>query len=95
MILIMMVLMLLVAGILVLVVVLSSLTDNNTEKQLGYPKLGESVQDVRFLLSIGENMLALRCYRRVYRCSLREAKEAVELLPEYQAANNRMFKKKS
>ena len=89
-----MVLMLLVAGIFVLLVALSSITDHKTETQLGYPKLGESLQDVRFLLSIGENILALRCYRRIYRCSLRVAKEAVEQLPEYQAVSNPIFKKK-
>ena len=77
---ILLILVLLAAAILVLVLAVLSFTGNSAEKQLGYPKRGESMQDVQFLLSIGENVLAQRCYRRIHRCSVHAAKAAIEKL---------------
>ena len=75
-------------AILVMVLAALSFTGNSAEKQLGYPKRGESMQDVQFLLSIGENVLAQRCYRRIHRCSMNTAKLAVEKLSASQSAGN-------
>ena len=74
------ILVLLAVAILVLVLAALSFTGNSAEKQLGYPKRGESMQDVQFLLSIGEQVLAQRCYRRIHRCSVHAAKAAIEKL---------------
>ena len=67
-------------AILVMVLAALSFTGNSAEKQLGYPKRGESMQDVQFLLSIGEHVLAQRCFRRIHRCSANTAKAAIEKL---------------
>ena len=75
-------------AILVMVLAALSFTGNSAEKQLGYPKRGESMQDVQFLLSIGEHVLAQRCYRRIHRCSMNTAKLAVEKLSANQSAGN-------
>ena len=75
-------------AILVMVLAALSFTGNSAEKQLGYPKRGESMQDVQFLLSIGEQVLAQRCYRRIHRCSMSTAKLAVEKLSTNQSAGN-------
>ena len=85
---ILLILVLLAAAILVLMLAALSFTGNSAEKQLGYPKRGESMQDVQFLLSIGEKMLAQRCYRRIHRCSMNTAKLAVEKLSTKQSAGN-------
>ena len=85
---ILLILVLLAAAILVLALAALSFTGNSAEKQLGYPKRGESMQDVQFLLSIGENVLAQRCYRRIHRCSMNTAKLAVEKLSASQSAGN-------
>ena len=84
------VLILIFLALAIFIVVLAALsfTGNSTEKQLGYPKRGESMQDVQFLLSIGENVLAQRCYRRIHRCSMSTAKLAVEKLAASQSAGN-------
>lgn len=76
-------------AILVMVLAALSFTGNSAEKQLGYPKRGESMQDVQFLLSIGEHVLAQRCYRRIHRCSANTAKAAVEKLAAYRADSQR------
>ena len=64
------VLILVILAVTIFIMVLTALsyTGNSAEKQLGYPKRGESMQDVQFLLSIGEHVLAQRCYRRIHRC---------------------------
>ena len=85
---ILLILVLLAAAILVLMLAVLSFTGNSAEKQLGYPKRGESMQDVQFLLSIGENVLAQRRYRRIHRCSMSTAKLAVEKLSANQSADN-------
>ena len=82
------ILVLLVFAILIMVLMALFFTGNRAEKQLGYPKRGESMQDVQFLLSIGENVLAQRCYRRIHRCSMSTAKLAVEKLAASQSAGN-------
>ena len=46
----------------VLVLALLTWYGNSTEKQLGYPKQNETLEDVRFLLRQGENGLAASCY---------------------------------
>ena len=76
------VLILVILAVTIFIMVLTALsyTGNSAEKQLGYPKRGESMQDVQFLLSIGEHVLAQRCYRRIHRCSAYTAKVAVEKL---------------
>ena len=83
------ILILLVLAIFIVVLAALSFTGNSTEKQLGYPKRGESMQDVQFLLSIGEHVLAQRCYRRIHRCSANTAKAAVEKLAAYRADSPR------
>ena len=75
-------------AIFLMVLAALSYTGNSAEKQLGYPKRGESMQDVQFLLSIGEQVLAQRCYRRIHRCSMNTAKLAVEKLSANQSADN-------
>ena len=85
---IMLILVLLAVAILVLVLAALSFTGNSAEKQLGYPKRGESMQDVQFLLSIGEQVLAQRCYRRIHRCSAHTAKAAVEKLAQHRLDTN-------
>lgn len=46
-----------------------------------YPEAGkEREQDVVRLLSAGEKIMAIRCYRAVHRVGLKEAKDAVEAL---------------
>ena len=82
------ILVLLVFAILIMVLMALYFTGNRAEKQLGYPKRGESMQDVQFLLSIGEHVLAQRCYRRIHRCSMSTAKLAVEKLAASQSAGN-------
>ena len=76
-------------AILVMVLAALSFTGNSAEKQLGYPKRGESMQDVQFLLSIGEHVLAQRCYRRIHRCSANTAKAAVEKLADHRTDSQR------
>ena len=82
------ILVLLVFAILIMVLMALFFTGNRAEKQLGYPKRGESMQDVQFLVSIGEHVLAQRCYRRIHRCSMSTAKLAVEKLSTNQSAGN-------
>ena len=86
---ILLILVLLAAAILVLMLAALSFTGNNAEKQLGYPKRGESMQDVQFLLSIGEHVLAQRCYRRIHRCSAHTAKVEVEKLAAHRTDSQR------
>ena len=74
------ILVLLVFAILIMVLMALFFTGNRAEKKLGYPKRGESMQDVQFLVSIGEHVLAQRCYRRIHRCSVHAAKAAIEKL---------------
>lgn len=51
------------------------------EKNQGYPRKNENIEDVIFLYEKGENILALRCYRRVFKnSSLKEAKVFLEQL---------------
>lgn len=46
-----------------------------------YPEKGkEREADVSRLLSAGEKIMAIRCYRALHKVGLKEAKEAVELL---------------
>ena len=85
------VLILVILAVTIFIMVLTALsyTGNSAEKQWGYPKRGESMQDVQFLLSIGEHVLAQRCYRRIHRCSAHTAKVAVEKLAAYRADSPR------
>ena len=85
---ILLILVLLAAAILVLALAALSFTGNSAEKQLGYPKRGESMQDMQFLFLLCENVLAQRCYRRIHRCSMSTAKLAVEKLAASQSAGN-------
>ena len=78
----------------VLVLALLTWYGNSTEKQLGYPKQNETLEDVQFLLRQGENGLAASCYRRIHKCSARAAKKAVAQLPEYQAGKIGQFQSK-
>ncbi len=46
-----------------------------------YPKAGQaSMADVERLLKSGSPTWAIRCYREIHGCSLRQAKEAVQNL---------------
>ncbi|GAA5164588.1 hypothetical protein [Viridibacterium curvum] len=46
-----------------------------------YPQKGQAtLEDVRRLKSAGLSVWAIRCYRELHRCSLRQAKEAVQSL---------------
>ena len=85
------VLILVILAVTIFIMVLTALsyTGNSAEKQLGYPKRGESMQDVQFLLSIGEQVLAQRCYRRIHRCSVHTAKAAIEKLAQHRLDTNR------
>ena len=83
------ILVLLVFAILIMVLMALFFTGNRAEKQLGYPKRGESMQDVQFLLSIGEHVLAQRCYRRIHRCSAHTAKVEVEKLAAHRTDSQR------
>ncbi|MGB9108909.1 MAG: hypothetical protein WCC39_09500 [Telluria sp.] len=48
-----------------------------------YPQRGEATMaDVERLLDRGANGYAVRCYREIHRCSLRQASEAVRALVE-------------
>ena len=86
---ILLILVLIAVAIFIMVLAALSFTGNSAEKQLGYPKRGESMQDVQFLLSIGEHVLAQRCYRRIHRCSAYTAKVAVEKLAAHRADSQR------
>ena len=79
----------LAVAIFLMVLAALTFTGNSAEKQLGYPKRGESMQDVQFLLSIGEHVLAQRCYRRIHRCSANTAKAAVEKLAAHRTDSQR------
>lgn len=47
-----------------------------------YPKRGQgTIADVKRLMNDGATALAVRCYREIHSCSLREASEAVRTLP--------------
>ena len=85
------VLILVILAVTIFIMVLTALsyTGNSAEKQLGYPKRGESMQDVQFLLSIGEHVLAQRCFRRIHRCSANTAKAAVEKLAAHRTDSQR------
>ena len=85
------VLILVILAVTIFIMVLTALsyTGNSAEKQLGYPKRGESMQEVQFLLSIGEHVLAQRCYRRIHRCSAYTAKVAVEKLAAHKTDSQR------
>ena len=50
------------------------------EKQLGYPKANETLNDVAFLVQINEEILAQSCYRRVTGGSLKQAKTYIKQL---------------
>lgn len=53
------------------------------ERNLGYPKAGESLEDVKLLILLQQDIFALRCYRRIYpKASLAEAKYVVNKLSE-------------
>ena len=86
---ILLILVLIAVAIFIMVLAALSFTGNSAEKQLGYPKRGESMQDVQFLLSIGEHVLAQRCYRRIHRCSANTAKAAVEKLAAHRSDSQR------
>jgi hypothetical protein len=46
-----------------------------------YPERGKATMaDVERLLHMGPPELAMRCYREIHVCSLRQAKEAVDAL---------------
>jgi ribosomal protein L7/L12 len=46
-----------------------------------YPERGKATMaDVERLLNMGSRVLAVRCYREIHGCSLREASEAVSTL---------------
>lgn len=46
-----------------------------------YPRRGEATMaDVERLLRSGSRVWALRCYREVHGCSLRQAREAIDAL---------------
>jgi hypothetical protein len=46
-----------------------------------YPRRGKATMaDVERLLATGLRVGAMRCYREVHQCSLRQAREAVDLL---------------
>lgn len=72
--------------LLVLVFLLSSLLVvrrwlAKKERNLGYPKAGESLEDVKLLILLQQDIFALRCYRRIYpKASLAEAKYMVNKL---------------
>lgn len=48
------------------------------ERKLGYPKESETLDDVRFLVAINEEILAQSCFRRVTGGSLKQAKIYIE-----------------
>lgn len=50
---------------------------NVKEKRLGYPKSHETTTDIIFLLLQKEELLALRCCRRINNCSLKKAKNII------------------
>ncbi len=51
------------------------------ESLKGFPKVGESVDDVIALYRNGNRVLALRCYRRIYKDkSLKDAVKFLDLL---------------
>ncbi|ULJ62793.1 hypothetical protein MIS46_01545 [Wielerella bovis] len=52
------------------------------EKQLGYPKEHETLDDVRFLVAINEEILAQSCFRRVTGGSLKQAKAYIEQIKQ-------------
>ena len=79
----------LAVAIFLMVLAALSYMGNSAEKKLGYPKRGESMQDVQFLLSIGEHVLAQRCYRRIHRYSAHTAKVAVEKLAAHRTDSQR------
>ena len=46
-----------------------------------YPERGKATMaDVERLVRMGSRVLAMRCYREIHGCSLRQAKEAVDAL---------------
>jgi len=46
-----------------------------------YPETGTaSMDDVDRLLERGDTVLAIRCYREIHRCDLRQAKAAIEAM---------------
>lgn len=46
-----------------------------------YPQRGEAVMaDVERLLKNGDRVWAIRCYREIHVCSLRQAKDALDTL---------------
>jgi len=74
----------LLAVFLVVLFVGDCLTRRKVEKLRAmnvYPQAGkEKLEDVLNLLSHGEKVMAIRCYRSIYKVSLKEAKEKVEKL---------------
>lgn len=48
------------------------------ERALGYPKNDESIEDVKYLISKGEKILAIRCYRRIFKVDLKTASSKVK-----------------
>ena len=67
--------------ILILVITIPTLHSlRSRERELGYPKEHETLEDVRFLVGLNEEILAQSCYRRVTGGSLRDAKKYIEAL---------------
>ena len=67
--------------ILILVIAIPTLHSlRSRERELGYPKEHETLEDVRFLVGLNEEILAQSCYRRVTGGSLRDAKKYIEAL---------------
>jgi ribosomal protein L7/L12 len=73
-----------VAGFVVLMVILAILVswrDAAARRSGLLPPAGqETMADVHRLIQAGERIAAIRCYREIHRCSLVEAKQAVENL---------------
>ena len=67
--------------ILILVIAIPTLHSlRSRERELGYQKERETLEDVRFLVGLNEEILAQSCYRRVTGGSLRDAKKYIEAL---------------
>ncbi|MDK4681331.1 hypothetical protein [Kingella negevensis] len=54
------------------------------ERELGYPKENETLEDVRFLIALNEEILAQSCFRRVTGGSLKQAKAYIEHIKKIQ-----------
>ncbi|KPN72180.1 hypothetical protein [Neisseria sp. 83E34] len=56
---------------------MGELYSRRKEREYGYPKNIETDQDVEFLILQNEEILAMRCYMRIHRVSLKIARDKV------------------